>query len=52
VVRRGLFLCPRLVFPPEQPNQNGISVSSAGRSILYTQVGEENSDIMLVDHFH
>jgi Tol biopolymer transport system component/DNA-binding winged helix-turn-helix (wHTH) protein len=41
----------RKIFNLDKETGNGLSVSPDGRWILYTQVGEENSDIMLVDHF-
>jgi tricorn protease-like protein len=40
----------RPVFKAEKALENGVSVSTDGRWFLYTQI-EENSDIMLVDHF-
>ncbi|MEY2603753.1 MAG: hypothetical protein QOH31_1534 [Verrucomicrobiota bacterium] len=41
----------RKVFELDKETGNGLSVSPDGRWILYTQVSEENSDIMLVDNF-
>jgi len=41
----------REVFKVEKNFENGLSVSPDGRWLLYSQVDEENSDIMLVDHF-
>jgi len=41
----------REVFKVEKNFDNGLSVSPDGRWLLYSQVDEENSDIMLVDHF-
>jgi len=41
----------RKVFELDKETGNGLSVSPDGRWILYTQVGEENSHIMLVDNF-
>ncbi len=31
---------------------DSLSISPDGRWIMYSLVGDENSDIMLVDHFH
>jgi Tol biopolymer transport system component/DNA-binding winged helix-turn-helix (wHTH) protein len=42
----------RSVFEAEEDFASGMSVSSDGRWILYSQAGNVNSDIMLVDHFH
>jgi len=41
----------RQVFQVDKELNKGLSVSPDGRWILYTQEGEDNSDIMLVDHF-
>jgi len=41
----------RQVFKEGKAFENGVSVSPDGRWFLYTQI-EENSDLMLVDHFH
>jgi len=41
----------REVFKVDKNFDNGLSVSPDGRWLLYSQVDEENSDIMLVDHF-
>jgi Tol biopolymer transport system component len=42
----------RTVFELDKDFSEGLSVSPDGRWILYAQVDEEDSDIMLVDHFH
>lgn len=39
------------VFETEKASSYGMSVSPDGRWILYTQAGEDNSDIMLVENF-
>ena len=41
----------RQVFESEKALNQGLSVSPDGRWILYTQEGEDDSDIMLVDYF-
>lgn len=41
----------RKVLELDKETGNGLSVSPDGRWILYTQVSEENSDIMLIDNF-
>jgi Tol biopolymer transport system component len=41
----------RQIFDAEKEFSDGLSVSPDGRWILYTQVDEANTDIMLVDHF-
>jgi Tol biopolymer transport system component/DNA-binding winged helix-turn-helix (wHTH) protein len=41
----------RQVFEAERVFNDGLSVSSDGRWILYTQEDQESSDIMVVDHF-
>ena len=40
------------VFEAEKDLRGGLSVSPDGHWILYSQVTDTNSDIMLVDHFH
>ena len=40
------------VFEVDRDFGAGLSVSPNGRWILYSQVSDVNSDIMLVDHFH
>jgi Tol biopolymer transport system component/DNA-binding winged helix-turn-helix (wHTH) protein len=42
----------RPVFEEDTDLASGLSVSSDGRWILYSRLGDENSDIMLVEHFH
>jgi len=42
----------RPVFEADKDLGTGLSVSSDGRWILYSQVGDVISDIMLVEHFH
>ncbi len=42
----------RPVFDVVKDLDAGLSVSPDGRWILYSQEGDANSDIMLVDHFH
>jgi Tol biopolymer transport system component/DNA-binding winged helix-turn-helix (wHTH) protein len=41
----------REVFKVEKDFDNGLSVSPDGHWLLYSQVDEQNSDIMVVDHF-
>jgi hypothetical protein len=41
----------RSVFEVDRDFGDGLSVSPDGRWIIYSQVGDVNSDIMLVDHF-
>jgi Tol biopolymer transport system component len=40
------------VFHLQNDFAQGLSVSPDGRSLVYSQIDDENSDIMLVDHFH
>jgi Tol biopolymer transport system component/DNA-binding winged helix-turn-helix (wHTH) protein len=40
------------VFHLEKDFAQGLSVSPDGRWLLYSQVDEKNTDIMLADHFH
>jgi Tol biopolymer transport system component/DNA-binding winged helix-turn-helix (wHTH) protein len=42
----------RSIFEVDKDFASGLSVSPDGRWIIYSQVGDVNSDIMLVDHFH
>jgi Tol biopolymer transport system component len=42
----------RRVFEVDKDFAGGMSVSPDGRWIIYSQVGDVNRDIMLVDHFH
>ena len=42
----------RPIFEVDKDFGSGLSVSSDGRWILYSQLGDVNRDIMLVDHFH
>jgi len=42
----------RSIFTVDKDFASGLSVSPDGRSILYSQDGGLNSDIMLIDHFH
>jgi hypothetical protein len=42
----------RPIFDVDKYFGSGLSVSPDGRWILYSLVGDVNSDIMLVDHFH
>ena len=42
----------RPIFEADRDLDSGLSVSSDDRWLLYSQVGDVNSDIMLVDHFH
>ena len=42
----------RPIFEVDKDFGSGLSVSPDGRWILYSQVGDVSSDIMLVDHFH
>jgi Tol biopolymer transport system component len=41
----------RRVFDIEKNFYDGLSVSPDGRWLLYTQIDEENNDIMIIDHF-
>jgi Tol biopolymer transport system component len=40
------------IFEVDKDFGSGLSVSSDGRWIIYSQVGDMNGDIMLVDNFH
>jgi Tol biopolymer transport system component/DNA-binding winged helix-turn-helix (wHTH) protein len=42
----------RPIFEADKDLDGALSISPDGRWILYSQVGDLNSDIMLVDHFH
>jgi Tol biopolymer transport system component len=42
----------RPIFELDRDFYSGLSVSPDGRWITYSQVGDQNSDIMIVDHFH
>ena len=42
----------RKVFELDKDFDGGLSVSPDGRWILYSQVDEVNSDILVVEHFH
>ena len=42
----------RPIFEADKDFGSGLSVSPDGRWILYSLVGDVNSDIMIVDHFH
>jgi Tol biopolymer transport system component/DNA-binding winged helix-turn-helix (wHTH) protein len=42
----------RPIFEVDKDFSRGLSVSPDGRWILYSLVGDESSDIMIVDHFH
>jgi dipeptidyl aminopeptidase/acylaminoacyl peptidase len=42
----------RPIFEVEKDFGGGLSVTPDGRWILYSQMGDVNGDIMLVDHFH
>jgi Tol biopolymer transport system component len=42
----------RQVFSIEKNFASGLSISPDGRYILFSQIDEENSNIMLVDHFN
>jgi Tol biopolymer transport system component len=41
----------RTIFEVDKDFHDGLSVSSDGRWILYSQIGDMSGDIMLVDHF-
>ena len=42
----------RSIFEADKDFGSGLSISRDDRWVLYSQVGDLNSDIMLVDHFH
>jgi len=41
----------RAVFSTDRDLDDGLSVSSDGRYLLYSQMDENNSNVMLIDHF-
>jgi Tol biopolymer transport system component len=41
----------KLVFEPGRPISNGLSVARDGKSLLYTQIDRDASDLMLVEDF-
>jgi Tol biopolymer transport system component/DNA-binding winged helix-turn-helix (wHTH) protein len=42
----------RPIFEVDKDFESGLSISADDRWIMYSLVGDENSDVMLVDHFH
>jgi hypothetical protein len=42
----------RPIFEVDKDFGSGLSVSADGRWVIYSLVGDLNSDIMVVDHFH